>query len=113
MKKALLIIVTLITAISQASVYSCNISRSSANKAPDVWSFIFDTEKENSKFIDIDIEQQTKAGCVVLRASKVYLSCAYGSEKNSVFSSVEDGTAVFSFVSRNESGFTLLSCVKQ
>lgn len=113
MKKALLIIVTLITAISQASVYNCNISRSSANEAPDVWSFIFDTEKENNKFIDMDIEQQTKAGCVVLRASKVYLSCGYGNEKNSVFSYVEEGTSTISFASKNESGYTLLSCVKQ
>lgn len=113
MKNALLIIVTLIAAMSQASVYNCNVSRSSANKAPDVWSFTFDTEKENNKFIDIDLEQQTKAGCVALRTQKIYLSCGYGNEKNSVFSSVEDGAATVFLASKNESGYTLLNCVKQ
>lgn len=112
MKQALLTIVLLGASLSQASIYNCTIS-SPISKSAETWSFTFDTEKEDNKFIDIDIERQTKAGCVVLRAQKNFLSCGYGNEKNSVFTAFEDGTSTLILAVANESGKTLLSCVKQ
>lgn len=104
----------LLANVSNASIYKCDIS-SPVSKTTEFWSFTFDTEKENNKFINLSIEQQTIAGCVALRATKSYVTCGVGggSTQNSVYSTIEDGSPIFSISIRIAGSYTHMSCVKQ
>lgn len=115
MKYILPVLFTIMAAsASNASIYKCDIS-SPIDKTLEVWTFTFDTNKEYNKFIDLGIEQQSIAGCASLKASKTYLTCGIGSRstKNSVFSTIEDGTPILSLAIRIADSQTLMSCVKQ
>lgn len=115
--KSIILLLNLVfmATIAKATVYSCEISSPFA-KSSEKWNFNFNTEKDNNHIITVNNEYQILAGCVSLRAEKIYLSCVYGSykgEKYIVSTVIEDGSSVLFLAFENVNGKSTLKCDKQ
>lgn len=109
--KALLLVLPALIMVSQAyaAAYSCEVS----GRGPAAISskFVFDTDKEENKFISIG---DMSAGAVVLRTTPQLVAITLGDGKNyGLSATAENGTSVLSLDTTGSNGDISLRCVKQ